>query len=211
MQSDNMNGLVILTTAAIDFSIVVLLFSFISALLLQAAHEVFRHAFNQWAVQRWLSDRASDLSVGNFVAGMSSKKSLFSLPYWQLTGQINAILGTQLNIDPRSDFIRALAGSAPSPTISVIAPPSESTAEDLALRDIAARAQTGINSLHANLRAYWNMFDYYVTFAIIFVVSSLMVYLTTDRDRFFLYVIAFFAWLATPIVRRMLERLVPFR
>jgi hypothetical protein len=47
------------------------------------------------------------------------------------------------------------------------------------LRDLAARAQSGINSLHAHLRSYWNMFDYFFSFAIIAVFASLI-----SRDVF---------------------------
>ena len=56
------------------------------------------------------------------------------------------------------------------------------------------------------------MFDYYFTFAIIFLLTTTFVVTSSDRgisSRY--YVIGFFSWLATPIVRRMIERLLPFR
>jgi hypothetical protein len=34
---------------------------------------------------------------------------LFSLPYWQLTGQIGAVLSAKMNVNPNSQFVHALA------------------------------------------------------------------------------------------------------
>jgi hypothetical protein len=59
------------------------------------------------------------------------------------------------------------------------------------------------------------MFDYCFSFAIIAVLTSLIsrdVFpMETTSDVWRLNTIAIFSWLATPIVRRIIERLVPFR
>lgn len=224
-----------LSTTVIDFSIVVLLFSFISALVLQAVHEALRSYFNRWAVRQWLQQRNAVLSFDQFMAEMGSQKNLFSLPYWQLTGQINAVLSAKINISPQSPFVQALANVeqryrpdleqelsqnnrdfAPG-QISAIA--WDEKREAIILRDLASRAQNGVNSLHASLRAYWNMFDYYFTFALIFALTAVLTVTfsftataeSPDRNSYYLYLIAIFSWLATPIVRRIIERLLPFR
>jgi hypothetical protein len=225
---DASTDLALLSKAVIDFSIVVLLFSLIGALVLQATHEALRSFFNRWAVRQWLLPRSGVLSFDQFMAEMGSQKNLFSLPYWQLTGQINAVLSAKININPRSPFVEALANveSSYRPGLEQeLAQSSQDFApgvisetelkkrqEATILRDLVARAQNGVNSLHANLRAYWNMFDYYFTFAIIFLLTTTFVVTSSDRgisSRY--YVIGFFSWLATPIVRRMIERLLPFR
>jgi len=74
------------------------------------------------------------------------------------------------------------------------------------LRDVAARAQAGINSLHVELRVKWDIF------VILVVPGALLTGVQqTEGQRAFLYAVILFAWLATPIMRRMLERFVPFR
>lgn len=132
-----------------------------------------------------------------------------------------------MNVNPNSQFVHALANldSRYRPDLEQdlaqsradFGPPFVPTErrEAIILRDLAARAQNGINSLHAHLRAYWNMFDYCFSFAIIAGLTSLIsrdVFpMETTSDVWRLNTIAIFSWLATPIVRRIIERLVPFR
>jgi predicted membrane channel-forming protein YqfA (hemolysin III family) len=80
------------------------------------------------------------------------------------------------------------------------------------LTSTGASEQAGVNSLHTHLRKYWNLFDYLGAAVIIILIGGLLTTVKeTQGQRFLLYTICVFAWFATPIVRRVIERLVPFR
>lgn len=216
----------LVTLAAISFYFcgIFLTLSLMAAVLLQASQEAFRKVFNKHIVRKWLSGRTQRIQLEEvFDPRAAIGSELFSLPYWQLTGQIGAVAGAKLNADPASKLVLVLANTSDAETIALQAisererSPREGRdprdlADPLLLRDLAARTQAGINSLHAHLRSWWNIFDYWGAGVIfLFIVILLTTVQETQGQRFLLYTICFFAWFATPIIRRMIERLVPFR
>jgi hypothetical protein len=208
-----------LRLVAVDFWITFVVFSFVSAILLQAGHEGLRSYYNHFTLQRWLKFRTSEsMSLKEFCAELGgSGTALLSLPYWQLTGQINAAISSQLNLYPASRLIKLFADIGDdyerhiNSQLATRGVPVENQKAAI-LRDVAARAQAGINSLHARLRIAWAMFDYILALIINTMVAGVMTtVVATQGQRPVLYTIAFFSWLATPIIRRMIEILVPFR
>jgi hypothetical protein len=209
-----------LRLVAVDFFVLFAVFSFVSAILLQAAHESLRSYYNHFVLQRWLKLRTSKiLSIEEFCAEVGGSGSgLLSLPYWQLTGQINAAVSSQLNLYPGSRLVELFAdirGDYEERIISQLTTRGVTVENQKAaiLRDVAARAQAGINSLHADLRIAWAMFDYSLSLIInMILVAGMTTVVATQGQRPVLYTIGlFFSWLATPIVRRVIEILVPFR
>jgi hypothetical protein len=56
------------------------------------------------------------------------------------------------------------------------------------------------------------MCDYAGALGFIILIAGFMTTVEqTQGQRFVLYTVAVFAWLSTPIIRRTIERLVPFR
>jgi hypothetical protein len=210
-------GLETLRSVAVDFCITFIVVSLIGAILLQAAHEGLRSYYNKFAIDWWLNLRQSKLGFRELCDEMDgSSRALLSLPYWQLTGQINAAVSSQLNLYPASKLVDVFANIDPDYGSRIshqleLRGVSEQR-EAAILRDVAARAQAGINSLHARLRIAWAMFDYYLTLLVTGIIAGLMTtVVSTQGQRFLLYTIAVFSWLATPIIRRIIEILVPFR
>lgn len=211
-----LSQLAVLGTVSFYFCGIVLAISLVAAVLLQGGHEVLRMLVNKWAVSAWLNTRAYSLPLNEILKQMPAIGSgLFWLPYWQLTGQIGAAVGSQLNLDQRSTLILVLANvpdfdSFDSALRKQLG--AEASADTIILRELTARTQVGINSLHTHLRNYWNIFDYAVSLLLVLVIGGLLTTVTaTQGQRFVLYTICAFAWFATPILRRMIERLVPFR
>jgi hypothetical protein len=208
----------LLRSVVVDFFILVVLLALISAVLLQGFHEVFRARYNKYVLQEWLKHRRLTLEVSQFCAAMGgSGTAALSLPYWQLTGQIAAALSSELNLFPSSKLVEVLANiddryqNDLSTQLENRKVPADNRPAAI-LRDVAARAQAGINSLHVELRIKWDIFDYLLSFVILVILGALLTGLQqTEGQRAFLYAVILFAWLATPIMRRMLERFVPFR
>src|SRR6476646_6031322 len=91
------NRLAVLGSVSFYFCGIFLAISFVTAVLLQAGHEVARRYYNKFVVSGWLKRRAFPLSLSEMQAQMPAIGSeLFSLPYWQLAGQIGAVIGSQI-------------------------------------------------------------------------------------------------------------------
>jgi hypothetical protein len=102
---------------------------------------------NRWVFKQWLERRKPSLEYDDFLGEMGSISSgaLFSLPYWQVTGQINATLSTKVELAPESPFVGAFANTGVSQWTApaVAAPPAmsaESRKTDTArLHDLVSR------------------------------------------------------------------------
>ena len=222
-----------LAQSAIDFSLTFALVSVVTALALQAVQEALRSWYNRFILNIWLKSRRPHMEFDQFVQQLgydADGRGLLSLPYWQLTGQISAALSAKLNIDPSSQLVRLL-GNIDGPEDGVLlqraraSPPPDPPDAVFAMKlnqekaaavgEIAVRAQVGINTLHARMRSYWNIFDYYGTFLFLLVISALLTFVNREdldpQAKNILTMIIVFAWLATPIIRRMMERLIVFR
>jgi len=207
----------LLRTVAVDFFVIVVCLAIISAILLQGFHELLRARVNKKVLRDWLRNRKLPLDVGRFCAEMGgSGTTSLSLPYWQFTGQIAAALSSQLNLFPSSQFVQALANTSEDYPKEVYQQLEKRgvPAENLnaaVLRDVAARAQAGINLLHLKLRIKWSIFDYLWSLGILIALGALLTGLQeTQGQRASLYAALVVAWLAAPIMRRMLENFVPF-
>jgi hypothetical protein len=208
----------LLRSVAVDFFVIFVALALISAVLLQGFHELLRPHVNRYVVRGWLQERPLNLEVEQFCAEMGAiGVSPLSLPYWQLTGQIAAALSSELEFYPSSMLVNVLAdgnkdyrGKLNEQLRERGVP--EDKREAAIFRDVAGRAQAGINFLHVRLRTMWNIFDYGMAFLITSLLGGLLTTLQqTQGQRPLLYATIFFSWLATPILRRMIENFVPFR
>jgi hypothetical protein len=225
-QPSGMQVLNALAVAAAQFAEIIFVFSMIAALAVQGLHEALRFELNRWVFKQWLARREPSVDYDDFLREMESISSgaLFSLPYWQVTGQINATLSTKIELAPDSPFVGTFANWGVSESTALPATgaalPAEGPKMDSAkLHDLVSRVQNGVQSLHSRLRSFWRKFDYVASFVVIAIMMVLVVEL---RGSYFellgihgaldlLLSIAIFASLATPLVRRIIERFVPLR